>query len=747
MKGWDYRYATFDVDEAEELPAGAIRYGPWSGHRLFAYDLVRYLAPACIVELGTQYGTSFFSFCQAVKDGEMPSICHAVDTWEGDPHAGYYGDDVYAGVKAVTEREFPGIGKLLRKTFDEALEEFEDGSIDLLHIDGYHTYEAVSHDYTTWLPKLSENGVVLFHDTYVRGRDFGVYKFWAEQQGTPHIDFTHSNGLGVLFPKGISAQQEHMLIRKGEMVEVYRGTDRIGRLRRNNEEGGVEPSMFTAYLYISDSYTDHYLHIIFNRLMEKGIDIVLCDADASQPEIDPKHPRVYVSIGEDWEEFKGLNSLPLEERRRWIHVKSGEEIEADHLFHCWLKRTDPLPEGEEISIPSTFSDRPLVSVFTAAYRSGNKIRRPYESLLKQTYTNWEWVIVDDSGDEDETYQTALIGLDDSRVRRYRPDGSSGYIGAVKRYAASLCTGEILVEVDHDDELTEDCLEKIVSAFQANPEAGFAYGDCTEVHADNLHAHWYGWDSGYGYNLYYRVWIHKMKRWQNVNKHTALNGTTIRHLVGLPNHPRAWRRDCYHLIGGHREELLVADDYDLLVRTFLSIRVVAIPDLLYIQYRNAGGSNTTFTRNKQIQLLVQQLYLYYGDRIRERLESLGLPREIPYDRIWKRKTDDAGVKTAHLIHEREDRRSLLFPIPHEEEEYDHTLLLEALREGLETGFSDHEIIIAGRIPHLVETYAANAPMGAIRWWPMEVEDDWETCLRYATYMASCKEKVVMGGSGT
>ncbi|MFP3670512.1 glycosyl transferase family 2, partial [Priestia sp. SIMBA_032] len=90
-----------------------------------------------------------------------------------------------------------------------------------------------------------------------------------------------------------------------------------------------------------------------------------------------------------------------------------------------------------------------------------------------------------------------------------------------------------------------------------------------------------------------------------------------------------------------------------------------------------------------------------------LESLELPQEILYDRIWKRKRDDAGVKTAHLIHEREDRSSLLFPIPHEEEAYDHTLLLDALREGLETGFRDHEIVIAGRIPHLVETYAANA----------------------------------------
>ena len=86
----------------------------------------------------------------------------------------------------------------------------------------------------------------------------------------------------------------------------------------------------------------------------------------------------------------------------------------------------------------------------------------------------------------------------------------------------------------------------------------------------------------------------MNRWQNVHKNTVINGTTISHLVGLPNHPRAWTRDCYHLIGGHREELLVSDDYDILVRTFLSTKYLAIPDLLYIQYRNDNGDNSTFT---------------------------------------------------------------------------------------------------------------------------------------------------------
>ena len=135
------------------------------------------------------------------------------------------------------------------------------------------------------------------------------------------------------------------------------------------------------------------------------------------------------------------------------------------------------------------------------------------------------------------------------------------------------------------------------------------------------------------------------------------------MVGLPNHPRAWTRDCYHLIGGHREELLVADDYDMLVRTFLSTKYVAIPDLLYIQYRNENGDNSTFHRNKQIQILVRELNSYYNSRINTRLEELGLPEQVQYSRVWERAIDDPARKSAHIIHEDSSKVSILFPIPH------------------------------------------------------------------------------------
>ena len=114
------------------------------------------------------------------KGWGLATKCYAVDTWTGDGHTGPYGEGVFQIVDKVVKMSYPNIGNLIKSTFDEAVDQFQDGTINLLHIDGYHTYEAVSHDYKTWLPKLANNGIVLFHDIEVKDRNFGVYKFWDE---------------------------------------------------------------------------------------------------------------------------------------------------------------------------------------------------------------------------------------------------------------------------------------------------------------------------------------------------------------------------------------------------------------------------------------------------------------------------------------------------------------------------------------------------------------------------------------
>lgn len=179
----------------------------WIGHIPFAYELIGRLEPRSVVELGTYSGSSFAAFCQAMQEAGIAGRCYGVDLWMGDIHMGTFDETLYNEIAGYVAENYPGIGVLVRKDFNEAARDFAPGSVDLLHIDGTHTYEAVSNDFHTWFDKLSDRGVVLFHDTNVTVQNageaalkFGVRQFFDEVKGRyPHLEFSHCWGLGVLF--------------------------------------------------------------------------------------------------------------------------------------------------------------------------------------------------------------------------------------------------------------------------------------------------------------------------------------------------------------------------------------------------------------------------------------------------------------------------------------------------------------------------------------------------------------------
>lgn len=181
--------------------APILRVAPstWTGHTPFAMFLVDILRPQTLVELGAYYGTSYCAFCQAVKELDVETKCYAVDTWQGDSQSGFFGGEVLLDLKTYHDKLYGGFSRLIQSTFDDALTHFDDNTIDLLHIDGFHTYDAVKSDFEKWLPKMSERGVILFHDVNVREKDFGVWHFWDEIKSQyPSFEFLHSYGLGLL---------------------------------------------------------------------------------------------------------------------------------------------------------------------------------------------------------------------------------------------------------------------------------------------------------------------------------------------------------------------------------------------------------------------------------------------------------------------------------------------------------------------------------------------------------------------
>jgi hypothetical protein len=172
----------------------------WWEHVPIAHWLIAELLPGSVVELGTHYGVSFFAFCEAAEYFSSTTFIYAVDTWKGDEHSGSYGEEVYIRVNAHWQKFHKARSRLVRSTFDDAARHFQYQSIDLLHIDGLHTYEAVSHDFNTWLPLLSPGGSILFHDINVRERDFGVFQVWNEIKQLPDfqcVEVLNGHGLGI----------------------------------------------------------------------------------------------------------------------------------------------------------------------------------------------------------------------------------------------------------------------------------------------------------------------------------------------------------------------------------------------------------------------------------------------------------------------------------------------------------------------------------------------------------------------
>jgi O-antigen biosynthesis protein len=244
----------------------------------------------------------------------------------------------------------------------------------------------------------------------------------------------------------------------------------------------------------------------------------------------------------------------------------------------------------------------LVSVFTPSH-DPRWLDEAYRSLVAQTYEPWEWVLVLNRGAATgESGRVADAIRADPRVRVVRaPDyADNGKIGTLKRFAVSQCRGSVLAELDHDDWLHPEALERVVAAIGGG--AGFVYSDFVQVRHDGSSAVFpeeHGWER-YGVEVGDASYV--------ALRAFPATPASLTHIWWAPNHIRAWTRDAYDRAGGHDPNLRVCDDLDLVCRTYLAgVEFAHVPAALYFyRVRTKAARNTHLTANAEIQKVDQEI---------------------------------------------------------------------------------------------------------------------------------------------
>jgi glycosyltransferase involved in cell wall biosynthesis len=608
------------LETANFLPFSLQAPDAWCGHLPFAAWLIRTFEPKTFVELGTHSGNSYFSFCQSVSEFRIDTRCYAVDAWQGDEHAGNYGDEVFHQVNAHNETHYASFSRLLKMKFDDAVSYFSDRSIDLLHIDGLHTYEAVKHDFETWRPKLAPGAVVLFHDTNVRERGFGVWKLWEELKGQypNNLEFLHSHGLGVLQLGGVpnakklvwlepnsieqkqlknyffalgAKQLEQFELRtmKAHVTNLNQAvTERDGQVA-NLSQAVAERDAQVASLNQAVAERDAQLASLNQTMADRDAQIAAVYNSTSWQVMAPmriagqqvKRARRVAELAiPAIRHGGGLKSaarkaIQLYRREGIKGIKRGFRIIATTVqsdpavsssgydrnnYAEWIRRYDTLTDESRRNMRKrveAMAQKPLISIVMPTYNPKPEwLIGAIESVRKQIYPYWELCIADDASTEKTTRPILeRYAKEDSRIKvAFRE--KNGHISASSNTALQLVTGEWVALLDHDDLLAEHALYSVADAINQHPDVRLIYSDEDKIDKDCKR-----------FGPYFKC------DW-NVDLFYSHN---------LITHLGVYRADILADIGGFREGMEGAQDYDLALRYvehIKSTQIHHIPRVLY-----------------------------------------------------------------------------------------------------------------------------------------------------------------------
>ncbi|MDY0250838.1 MAG: class I SAM-dependent methyltransferase [Pseudomonas sp.] len=462
----------------------------WHRHIPFAFALLDMAKPNVYVELGTHRGDSYSAFCQGVVQQQLPTRCYAVDTWQGDEHAGEYSNEVYEDLVAWHNPRYSSFSSLLRMTFDDALAHFPDGSVDVLHIDGLHTYDAVKHDFESWLPKMSERGVVLFHDTNVRHGDFAVWQLWAELEGQyPSFEFPFGFGLGVLavgsaVPAAVLEFIDCAQAHPQAVIEFFHEQGNAAELRKTT----TEIQRLQTHLNATGEQLSHAMHVVELR------DAAVTELRLEQQQYLQQQQVLAAQVQSVQQQFDQSLVLLAERQQCLMHSEQQLRVldrQARMVLSSRLWRVRnrlmrmlgyagrvvnyspasfaSIEQQDATTFTKMLPEKPTVTIVIPVYGGFADTRSCIESVLASTYKiPAEIVVINDASPEPDLVE--WLNVNAQRFTLLHNAHNLGFVGTVNRGMALYPTNDVVL-VNSDTEVSGDWLDRLQTAAYSDARIG------------------------------------------------------------------------------------------------------------------------------------------------------------------------------------------------------------------------------------------------------------------------------------
>lgn len=223
------------------------------------------------------------------------------------------------------------------------------------------------------------------------------------------------------------------------------------------------------------------------------------------------------------------------------------------------------------------------SILIAHYNNSHFFRDCYESIIKQTYTNWEAIIVDDASSEDEKNKIKEIISGDSRFTFFENDKNSG-VGITKSRLIELAQGEICGFVDPDDAITSTAIQRFMEVFASKENIVLTYSRFMTCDR----------------NLTPISPFRSAMQVPNGNPYFFNFPIQIAHFV-------AFRKDIYQTTEKMNPKLRIGEDQDLYLKMYEKGKVQFINEVNYLYRTHEGGISQNDNKRKSHEYFAQVIF--------------------------------------------------------------------------------------------------------------------------------------------